>query len=167
MADMQTFSFELQAAQKASDERRAAAEKRLKDSELRCEALEEEYTKYRKNQRRREDGGVFAGVLLFAVCAPRLPHALAENAALKAKLECSQQLIERIEAEQQQLRTALHHAVKEVSELKNRSRVAGAEAVQVHTAVQHCFLHVIQVRICCSIVVASITRCFCGLFEIF
>jgi hypothetical protein len=48
-------------AQKASDERRAAAEKRLKDSELRCEALEEEYTKYRKNQRRREDGGVFAG----------------------------------------------------------------------------------------------------------
>ena len=51
----------LQAAQKASDERRAAAEKRLKDSELRCEALEEEYTKYRKNQRRREDGGVFAG----------------------------------------------------------------------------------------------------------
>ena len=51
----------LQAAQKASDERRAAAEKRLKDAELRCEALEEEYTKYRKNQRRREDGGVFAG----------------------------------------------------------------------------------------------------------
>ena len=63
-----------------------------------------------------------------------LPHALPENAALKAKLECSQQLIERIELEQQQLRTALHHAVKEVSELKNRSRVAGAEAVQVIVA---------------------------------
>ena len=57
----------LQAAQKASDERRAAAEKRLKDSELRCEALEEEYTKYRKNQRRREDGGVFAGFIPFFV----------------------------------------------------------------------------------------------------
>jgi hypothetical protein len=59
----------------------------------------------------------------------------AENAALKAKLECSQQLIERIELEQQQLRTALHHAVKEVSELKNRSRIAGAEAVQVRAFV--------------------------------
>jgi hypothetical protein len=58
---------------------------------------------------------------------------MSENAALKAKLECSQQLIERIETEQQQLRTALHHAVKEVSELKNRSRIAGAEAVQVDT----------------------------------
>ena len=126
-----TFTFGLQAAQKASDERRAAAEKRLKDSELRCEALEEEYTKYRKNQRRREDGGVFAGVGLIDLCSPSLPHSSAENAALKAKLECSQQLIERIELEQQQLRNALHHPVKEVSELKNRSRVAGAEAVQV------------------------------------
>ena len=58
---------------------------------------------------------------------------IAENAALKAKLECSQQLVERVELEQQQLRTALHHAVKEVSELKNRSRVAGAEAVQVNS----------------------------------
>ena len=53
---------------------------------------------------------------------------------MKAKLECSQQLIDRIELEQQQLRSALHHAVKEVSELKNRSRVAGAEAVQVQAA---------------------------------
>ena len=63
---------------------------------------------------------------------------LPENAALKAKLECSQQLIERIELEQQQLRTALHHAVKEVSELKNRSRVAGAEALQVPNTLCRC-----------------------------
>jgi hypothetical protein len=80
------------------------------------------------------DGGVFAGCRLLSAFAPVLPHALPENAALKAKLECSQRLIERIELEQQQLRTALHHAVKEVSELKNRSRVAGAEAVQVIVA---------------------------------
>jgi hypothetical protein len=124
----------LQASQKASDERRAAAEKRLKDAELRCEALEEEYTKYRKNQRRREDGGVFAGAacccFIGTAAASRPVVFAAENAGLKAKLECSQQLVERVELEQQQLRTALHHAVKEVSELKNRSRVAGAEAVQ-------------------------------------
>ena len=66
----------LQAAQKASDERRAAAEKRLKDSELRCEALEEEYTKYRKNQRRREDGGVFAGFLRLSRLLHRSPPTL-------------------------------------------------------------------------------------------
>ncbi len=73
---------------------------------------------------------------VFHVVAPQPSHTLisAENAALKAKLECSQQLIDRIELEQQQLRSALHHAVKEVSELKNRSRVAGAEAVQVQAA---------------------------------
>ena len=127
----------LQASQKASDERRAAAEKRLKDAELRCEALEEEYTKYRKNQRRREDGGVFAGAacccFIGTAAASRPVVFAAENAGLKAKLECSQQLVERVELEQQQLRTALHHAVKEVSELKNRSRVAGAEAVQART----------------------------------
>ncbi len=73
---------------------------------------------------------------VFHIVAPQHPHTFipTENAALKAKLECSQQLIDRIELEQQQLRSALHHAVKEVSELKNRSRVAGAEAVQVQAA---------------------------------